>query len=182
MTKEELDAKLAKEREKLQAEFAEKEKTLREEVKAELKTELETDFGEKHTALEEKNRSLQAEIHRNDVTGKIDKLVSDGRVTPGMRDLGLVEFCMTLDGDDTEVEFSEGKKQKPLDFMLGFLGALPTQVEFEELATKGKAPETGLAGDDKKIVEFADKNKMTYRDAVIELSRRGEINLEENDE
>ena len=184
MTREELEAKLAEEREALQAEFAEKEKTLREEIKAELKAELKaepgTDFSEKLSDLEKQNRALQAEIHRNDIAGKIDALVTAGRVTPGMRDMGLVEFCMGLDGDDTEVEFAEGKKQKPLDFMLDLLAALPTQVEFEEVATKKNAPEHGLSGDDKKVVEFAEKNDMTYRDALIELNRRGEISLEED--
>lgn len=196
MTNEEREKLLAKEREKirsevraeLQAEFAEKEKSVREqaktELKEELKQELHADFSEKHTALEDQNRKLNASIRRRDISSRIDQLVAAGKVTPGMRDKGLEDFCMALDGNETEVEFSEGEttvKKKPLNLFFDMLDGMPNLVEFQELARKEDAARTGgLDENDKKIIEFAEKHDMTYRDAVIELSKRGEISNEED--
>jgi len=174
MDAKELQDLLDKQRAEMEASYSEREKKLREE----LGQKTEAAFAAERQArerIESENLKLRDAIRRKDITARLEKLQDAHKVTPGMMELGLAEFCARLD-DQEEVEFSQGEggKANALAWLMKFLEKLPAAVEFSEIATKEKAKPAGDL-DPEKVREFAKAKNITYREALIQLSADGQL-------
>lgn len=158
-------------REKLEREFAAEREKLKKELEAEFAAER-----ERARKQLEREREIHALIEQHKT-----------KLPPVLRN-GLVEFMQQLPDEET-VEFSaDGKevKQSPYQFFKAFIGNLPDkEALFAEIAKK--KDETGKVADfavgpneqvdedrlelDRKAREFAEKNKVSYEEAVIAVSR-----------
>lgn len=146
------------------------------------------EFAEKLKSLEEPLRKKEKEIkNREDglkaretaAAGKgiasfCDKLLKEGRLTPAMlkRGMGLICFMESLSALPPQ-EFSDGdeaKKESPREFRETFLAGLPSTVDYSERA--GNDTDAGGSGMKEKLVQdFMEKNKASYRDAVLSISK-----------
>ncbi len=173
---QELEAKL-KEKETALSEFAEKDKAKEEEI---------IRLGKK---LDE-NRAEQRQAEFNSFC---EGLMTEGKLTPAMKP-AVLDFMEILHGS-SEFEFSEGAeedgkrvKAQPVEKFKVFLSALPKQVEFNEVATKGKAAEgkgkdishdfSGKVDEERleihqKAIEFVEKEGISYRDALNKALKEG---------
>ncbi|MEM7047069.1 MAG: hypothetical protein AAF442_05390 [Pseudomonadota bacterium] len=81
--------------------------------------------------------TAQAKASKTDAAEKfIDKQVAAGKVLPAEKDKAIA-FMASLDGG-AEIEFADGDAQSPADYFKGFIQALPSRVEFAEIAAAGK--------------------------------------------
>jgi hypothetical protein len=122
-----------------------------------------------------RTRRLEAANRRNEFSSFCDGLIDEGRLTPAQRTAAL-DFMEILSGTES-FEFSEGdKKEKkaPAEAFKAFLNTLPKQIEFAELATKGKA-RSGEVSDAKReeaISNYMEKHTdADYKEAVLAVSR-----------
>ena len=87
--------------------------------------------------------------HTEKVNAFIDGKINDGLIPPAWKEQGLGQFMLSLTESQTEFEFSEGKKQHPLEWFINWIdenfkkGSL-----FSEIATKETAT------DSQEIAEF----------------------------
>ncbi|PZM64847.1 hypothetical protein [Paenibacillus dendritiformis] len=157
-------------REKLEREFAaEREK---------MKKQMEADFAA------EREKAKKALERERDIHALMDEHKT--KLSPALRS-GLAEFLQQLPDEET-VEFSaDGKavKQSPYAFFKAFVGNLPDKealfTEFAKAQGGSKTADfTVGAGEtvdedrlelDKKARDFAEKNKVSYEEAVIAVSR-----------
>lgn len=79
----------------------------------------------------------QAKSLRKDLENEIDQAIKDGKALPAWKDMGIIEFAANLENSES-FEFSEGKKESPLDWFRGFLNSLGEHSLFSEFATKNK--------------------------------------------
>lgn len=118
------------------------------ELEAEFTAKLKDEEDKRKKAEEERKRAFEekAQIERKLAKAEIEKRIDElgtkekGKVTPAMKDAGIVEFCMRLD-QATEVEFSSEKKKSPREWFFEFLELLPNLVEYAEFAKKTEAVE-----------------------------------------
>jgi hypothetical protein len=111
----------------------------------------------------------QGELRKSKFESFCDGLMKEGKLTPAQR-TQAIDFMEILHGTG-EHEFSEGGKKSSLEAFKDFLSRLPKQIEFTEIATKGKAK----AEDDKDklISEYMDKHdKASYKEAVLAVSKK----------
>ena len=69
-----------------------------------------------------------------------------------------------LASEDSEIEFSEGKKQTKLDFMKVLIEELPKVINFEEIAKRAK--DFGDLGDEGKRKQLIQDYKEGHKDAT----------------
>lgn len=168
------DAARKEEREKVEAEFAEKEKD----------KPSKTEFEEMQANLKKQSEDLEkqkADAHKKNIGSFCEQLKAAGKYLPAFDDMGMRTFMQGLD-HQAEVEFSAEKKQTPLDFMKSFLEALPSKVNFEEISKDEKGDPKPKSKDDhlvdkkafdqdglethNKALAFAEENKCTYEEAL----------------
>jgi hypothetical protein len=125
MTIEQLQAQLAAEQ-KAKAESDAKVKALEEENKK-----LSTSFAE----VEQKNR-------RQALESFVDTGIKDGKILPAWKTAGMIDFMAALQENEVTYEFSEGKKQNPLDWFKSFVSSFSEHPMFKEM-TAGKDKKTG---------------------------------------
>jgi hypothetical protein len=159
---------------------------LREQIRKELVVEFSADKTKLEQDLEKANRKIKEAGFKSFIDEHKEKL------PPAVR-IGLVEFMSTL-SEEVTVEFSEGEKDQkkevkasPLEFFKRFIAKLPDQVEFKEIAPgsqdkggsanrKTKDFDYGMPVDEeaaqlhKKALDFAEKNKVSYEEAVLAIS------------
>ncbi|MBF0186018.1 MAG: hypothetical protein HQM06_16735, partial [Magnetococcales bacterium] len=70
-------------------------------------------------------------LRRQGLTLQVDQLVKEGKVLPAQRE-EVVQFMMAL--PEEVVQFQEGKSSTPGEWFARFLGQLPAQVAFGEMA------------------------------------------------
>ena len=103
--------------------------------------ELEAQHDKRVKELEAREEAVRLQGVRQQQVAFVEKLVSEGRVLPA--DLEpLVEFMTGLPEGDM-LEFADGDtaiKTSSEEWLKGFLGRLPKQVEFEELSGPGDNP------------------------------------------
>ena len=88
---------------------------------------------------------LQAETRKAAVTNFVEQGIKDGKILPAWKQQGLAEFMTAIDGGTETYEFSEGKKQTPLEWFQGFIQSFGEHPLFKVMAK----PETDKsAGDD----------------------------------
>lgn len=102
---------------------------------AEAKREAEAEFAEK-----QKKQSKAA--REKEIAAFVDGLIKEGKIPPAWKDAGLVRFMQALDGE-SEIQFSEEKKQSGLEWFKEFLGGFGKPNLFKEIATKEKAGASG---------------------------------------
>ncbi|MDD9911649.1 MAG: hypothetical protein OXR68_04015 [Alphaproteobacteria bacterium] len=99
----------------------------------------------------------------------LDKAVNEGRIS-GEEKAGLAAFMETLDDEESNVCFGEGKEateNTPLGFFREFISKLPTKVEFAEIA---KNEGTGSQG----VASFAAPNGYQVDPERLELLKKAE--------
>jgi hypothetical protein len=149
-TEEELQAQLKAEKDRLTAEFAEKEKKATEAIEA-AKTQdanLAKMLDEARRAGEEKASALFAEQRRKDneaakkreVAELISSSVKTGKILPAWAKMGLARFMESL-SSETAIEFGEGESKAtktPYEFFKCLMAELPKTVSFGEFASRDK--------------------------------------------
>lgn len=95
-----------------------------------------TQFAERERTFAEENAKLKADVRKAGIAARLDKLQSAGKLTPGVRALGLAEFLSGLDAS-TEIQFAEEVKVSQAEFVFRMLEALPKQIEFGEQFSAG---------------------------------------------
>ena len=133
----------------------------------------------------------QAEQSRQETMAFCEELVTEGRLLPRDRE-AMAQFMESLPTEAT-VTFAEGDAQvarpgQPAAFLKQFLSRLPVQVDFSERApgtgddppaTAGMALPAGYSVDPEqaqlhqRVVQFAEKNGVSYDEALTTISRLG---------
>ncbi len=157
-----------------------------------IRSAVEQKFSEKEKeahALKQELEKERAEQRQAEFNSFCEGLMKEGRLTPAMKP-AVLDFMEIMSGAG-EYEFSEGEgrvKAQPVEKFKAFLSSLPKQVEFGEVATKGKAAEG--KGKDKshdfsgkvdaerlelhdKAMEFVEKEGISYRDALNKALKEG---------
>ncbi len=135
---------------KEQEELERRERELKE--KEEVQKRQAVEFAER----EKKVKESEAAQRRVVLVAEVDALVAAGKILPKDK-LGLVAFMETLPAEST-IEFGEGdkKEKKPsVDWLRGFLKALPKAVEFKE---RGASDVTRVDSSDP-LVQAADLSR-----------------------
>ena len=164
----------------------EEKKALLEEARAAARKEFEQEFSQKNQDLEKELVTARQKLKATELAAFVD--TNKAKLPPAVRP-GLVEFMAGL-SEEVTVEFSEkeGEKDKqvkvsPLEFFKSFIAKFPAQVEFSELAggeggTKSRINDKDFGqGVDparlelhKKALDFAEKHKVSYEEALIQVS------------
>lgn len=100
-----------------------------------------------------------------------DGLITEGRLVPAQKPL-VMDF-MEIAHAAGEYEFAEGKKAA-LDRMKEFLSGLPKQVEFGEMATKGRAVD-GASGPKTSAGDYpgqVDEERMKLHEKALEYMEK----------
>ena len=147
--------------------FSEAEVKVREEEAAKkAKERVEQEFAER--GKKEKRESRQTETK-----SFCDHLLKDGKIIPAWNKLGLVEFMVSLDGEE-EIQFAEGAKKSRLEWMKSFLGELPKVINFKEIATRDKDAGAKSAAEKLSVLtrkKMDEKKDLTYTVAFSEVQR-----------
>jgi len=132
-----------KEREKVAAEFAEKERTARQEAR------------------------------KKEISAWCEAMVKEGRLTPALVKFGVPEMLNFLASSEEVIEFGETKEKALLfdRFKALFEKEIPKLITFGEVATRDR--DTGGGNKrDAAIAAFMEKNKdASYKEAVLSVSK-----------
>jgi len=159
--------------------------------------ELEEQLRAKENELKQARAALakeQAAKRQSDHLSFCEGLASGGKLTPAQKP-AVLDFMEIL-FNAGEFEFSEGEgddgklkraKKSALDVFKEFLNALPKQVDYNEHATKGKAPGAPNSGEalefsgsideerlelHKKAMMLVESEKLSYKDAVKKVLQK----------
>ncbi|MGE0388448.1 MAG: peptidase [Gammaproteobacteria bacterium] len=134
----------------------------------------EAEFAERETKI----KAAEAAARRTEVAEFVEQLVKDGKVLP--RDQApLVEF---MAGDGAEIAFAEGDatvKKPREEWLRGFLGNLPKQVDFAERAGTATAAAINPADAHAvaaKAVEFQESERRAGREISADAAVRHVLN------
>ncbi len=161
------------------------------------------EFTEKATALEAENKRLSdeaarakeradkvaLEAARRDAEIFCEGLIRDGKLTPGLMDMGLVSFMLSLEGEEATVEFAEtGKdpqKLAPRAWLQKWLESMPKFVNFARIVGEGDAgsfsavdPKTGQPVDPermalhRKVTRYMEEHKDISYSQAYNIVRR----------
>lgn len=187
--KEEIDMN---ELEQFKAKVAELEKNLSEATSRlkefECKGDGMEEMKKKMKALEEENGKLKGELDKfkcknneleaiaaeykdkaaaEEVTAKVDKLIADKKITPAQKEHAFT-LLMEAKKDVSEKKYKLGEKEvSKEDFVLAFFSSNSVEVKTDPVTGKGEAH---LSDEDKKIREYSEKNKVSYKEAMLALS------------
>lgn len=147
---EQTKALLDQQRERLTAEFAEKEKKADEAIKfaeqqkADEIKKIEAVTKEVEAKMEakfaEKERQMKADAHKKEVAEFVSSGINTGKILPAWEKMGLAQFMEGLPSE-TAIEFGEGEgkiSKTPYDFFKSFMTELPKTINFGEFATRDK--------------------------------------------
>jgi hypothetical protein len=114
----------------------------------------------KVTALETANTKFSLEFSeaekkrkRQALTDFVTTGITAGKILPAWKDQGLVEFMANLEETTEVYEFSEGKKQAPLDWFKDFITGFASHPLFKTM-TKGEATKGAQFSEDEKFVSM----------------------------
>ncbi len=130
---------------------------------------------------EKKRREMQFSNDLEGVRDFCEAMVKKGHIAPAWIDSGLKQFMESLAGKEP-IEFSETKKQTPLEWVKDFFeNQMPKLVEFKEVATRTELPEVepefAECSEDrlelhKKIQALAKKENISYVEAAARVYPR----------
>jgi len=110
--------------------------------------------------------------HKTYISNFVVQAIKTGKILPAWEKSGLSEFMESLD-NEAEIEFAdgEGKTKKATQFeqFKDLMDVFPQSVNFNEISD-GDGPEAG-ASLDKLAKEFAEKNNVEYKEALLEVSK-----------
>lgn len=137
---------------------------------------------EQAAALEAENVQLKAQLRANHVAalhaGNVafaEALVSGGKVLPAEQ-AGVVAVLDHFATQEAPVEFADGDQQKPLvEAFKGLLEALPSRIEFGEVASAARAAGAAAPLDDaeqisRAAIEFQEAESAAGRDVTYVLA------------
>lgn len=128
-----------------------------------------------NSEFEEKRREKQISNDLEAVQQFCDRMVKEGKIAPAWLDFGLKEFMDTLAGSEP-VEFSEGNKQTPLEWMKDFFeNQVPKLVEFKEVATR----DDGLPEVEAEFAECEDEDRLELHKKITALAAEENISYSE---
>ena len=117
--------------------------------------------------LSKQIEDLQAENRKASINVKIDKLIAEGKVLPSQR----ADLFTILIGGNAEKKYSVGKEtfDSMEEAMFAFIGAGPKIAPATEESTEvGRKESKDL---DAKAKDYAEKNKVSYKEALQSISR-----------
>ncbi len=134
--------------------FAEERVKAAAEVVRKAKTEADAEFAERERGLKERETALERralEGRKREVAEFCEGLKKKGILTPAMEKagMGITAFMQAISGIEATYEFAEADehggrgKQRPYEFMRDFLSRLPAQINFAEVANKEDDQEEG---------------------------------------
>lgn len=133
-------------------------------------------FAERETAFAE----AEAARRKAEDTALVDKLVTEGRVAPGLKD-PMVAFLGAIDAEE-EVAFAEGAKTTPRDWFRDLLGRAKPLIEFGEVSAPDGAQARISGHQDitaaaRRLVKQAEEDGRTlsFAEAVREVETQMEI-------
>ncbi len=138
-----------------------------------LKKFLKEELGIETADLRQKEKELadrQGALRKAEAAAFCEGLLKEGRVTPAMLKQGLPGFIEVVSGIQTSHEFAGGEEARsPLDFLKGFLKALPVCVSYQEHTPAQEEPDEKR----KRLISryMEDHGRHTYRDALIAVSK-----------
>lgn len=159
----------------------------KEALKEQLRKELQTEFSQENEDLKKQLADSEAKRKKAEFAAVIEQHKT--KIPPALQP-GLVEFMASLPNEET-VEFAakDGDKEKPvkqspLAFFQDFIGKLPDYSPlFKDIASgeegKNRREEKDFAGvqvDEermelhRKALDFAEKNKVSYEEALVAVS------------
>jgi len=168
-------------RQRMDAEFAEKQKTKDAEVQK--REDALKAREEKIRAQEDALGQRQKERRKQEIAIFCETLLRQGKLTPAMtkHGMGLQTFLEVISEIDHPIEFGEpdpqGKKkaQSALEFMEGWLACLPKAIEFGEIAGTQKGPGSGGSAGEKLQAlihnKLEKKKDLSYGQAFSEVQR-----------
>lgn len=157
-----------------------------EEIRAEVRKELEKEFSgtqDENTKLKDDLAKERRKNRELEFTGFIDQ--HKEQLPPAVR-TGLTDFMISLaDQEEVTVEFAEGKatkKQGLLEYFKDFISKLPKQPNFTEDKGDDADDKTGVSKEfagavvdedrlelHRKALDFAEKHKVSYEEALIQV-------------
>jgi hypothetical protein len=186
-TEEELQAQIKAEKDRLTAEFAEKEQAANAAIEAakaqdtnlaKMLDEARRAGEEKAAALfAEKEKQMKADSHKREVSEFIQSSIQTGKIIPAWAKMGLAQFMEALPSEQVMEFGEEGSKsaKTPYDFFKAFLAEIPKTVDFGEIATRDKnVGGVGSAGtrlNDLTAKKIKDNPALSYTMAFAEVQR-----------
>lgn len=77
---------------------------------------------------------LQAKGRKDAISNFVEQGIKGGKILPAWKQQGLAEFMTAIDGGTETYEFSEGKKQTPLEWFKGFIQSFGEHPLFKTMA------------------------------------------------
>lgn len=137
-----------------------------EEENGKLKGELDK-FKCKNNELEAIASEYKDKAASEEVMAKVDKLIADKKITPAQKEHAYT-LLMEAKKDVSEKKYKLGEKEvSKEDFVLAFFSSNSVDAKTEPVTDKGEAH---LSDEDKKIREYSEKNKVSYKEAMLSLS------------
>jgi hypothetical protein len=84
---------------------------------------------------------LQAQTKKQEIAAFVDQGVQDGKILPAWKGQGLAEFMGALDAREETYEFSEGKREAPLEWFKRFIHSFAEHPLFKEMVKPEKKEE-----------------------------------------
>lgn len=115
---------------------AEAESKARAEAEAKLR-----EMQQKLLEFQEAQKKVELERRRAEAKAFVDSLKAQGKFLPAWEKLGLIEFMVSLDGDQ-EIKFSEELTASRSAWFKKFLEQLPKLIEFKEIVNRNAKTQT----------------------------------------
>jgi len=158
-----IDAAAAKAKDDTRAEFAAQSDAQKKENDA---------LQAKVSAAETRAARVEAEALRKETAAFCEDLVRQGKLLPAMRDAGLENFMVALDGEKAAVHFAAKDKTEqltPRAWMQKWLEGLPKMVSFDRLVPQG---DSGGTAEFMGLVEKYEKEEKLSRAKAISFAAK----------
>lgn len=105
----------------------------------------------KAAAAETNYAELQAKAKKREIDAFIDSGIKEGKILPAWKDQGLAEFMGALEGQEETYEFSEGKKEAPVEWFKRFIDSFAEHPLFKEMAKPEQQEKTDDFSEDESL-------------------------------
>jgi hypothetical protein len=120
----------------------------------------------KKNELEAKVLEYQDKSIREEVSHKVEALITEKKITPAQKEQAFT-LIYEAKKDVSEKKYSIGEKEvSKEEYVLSFFSQNSVEVKTETETNVGETH----TDEDKKIMNYAEKNKVSYRDAMLSLS------------
>ena len=105
----------------------------------------------------EKERQALQEARHQEIIAFVEGKVKDGFLPPALAGSGLIAFMSSLAADRVIQFAEAGEAKSQLDFMKGFIDTFQRFPLFSEIATKSRAGDASIASEDARDAEAASR-------------------------